>query len=307
MTENKIYSLPQEVIAEIKRLQYKTRRLVEDGISGNYRSAFRGRGIEFEEVREYVPGDDVRAIDWKVTARSNQPFIKLFREERELTVLIAVDVSRSTITGTQGALREKLIAQVGAVLTLLAQKNNDRVGLVTFSDVIEHYHPPRKARHAIPRILREVLGAKERHRRTNLEPLVSFLGSVLKRHAVVFIISDFFDMQIAGQLRSLCRRHEVVSVLITDPAETQLPKVGLVELEDPETGERQLIDSSSAMFRRDYELAANLARKELLEALSKEGVDVVELRTDKPFMRNLRKFLSGKSVGRARQRILLDD
>lgn len=301
-----------ELLAELRKLHFYTRRLATQGIGGQYRSAFRGRGIEFEEVRGYVPGDDVRAIDWKVTARMNYPYIKSYREERELTVMIAVDISPSTLTATREQLRETLLAQVGAVLTLIALNNNDKVGLVTYSEKLETYHPPRKGRSAVWRILQEVLGhqeAKQQEARqqetrqkkvgrlrqeqtpqTNLFGLFAFLNSILKRRSIVFVLSDFFDTGFEQPLAALAKQHDVTGVVVRDPADFSLPDAGLVTVQDPESGEEILLNCSSKSFRDRYQQLAHAAQQELRTVLRRNRVGILELITNKPFMPILRRY-----------------
>ena len=248
--------LDPELLAEIKKLHFQTKRLADENLMDSYKSAFRGTGIEFEEVREYLPGDDIRSIDWKVTARTGTPFIKSFREERELTVLIAVDVSASTHTGTRGQLREELIAKVGAVLTLIALGNNDKVGLLTFSDIVESYHPPRKARSAVWRILHEVLMPRSSKNtasdKTNTAELFSFISRVMKRRAIIFVISDFLELNFEDELASVAKRHDLTVMPVVDPSDFQLPAAGLLKVVDPETGAERLIDSGNPTVQDEY-------------------------------------------------------
>lgn len=283
-------SLSTAELAEIKRLHFFTRRLVNAGIAGEYRSAFRGHGIEFEEVREYTPGDDVRSIDWKVTARMNAPFVKSYREERELTVVIAVDVSASTHSGTCRQLRERLIAQVGAVLTLIALNNNDKVGLVTFSDRLETYHPPRKGRGAVWRILKEVLNPAVYSRGTDLSALFVFLNSVLKRRSIIFILSDFFASGYDTALATLAKRHDCVAVRVKDPVDTTLPPIGLISLCDPETGTTTLLDLGSTASRTAYEELSANAQKQFGDTLQRYRIDCIELQTNKSFVHELKRY-----------------
>lgn len=317
-------ALPPELLREIQRLHFQTRRLADQGVGGRYRSAFRGTGVEFEEVREYVPGDDIRAIDWKVTARSRAPYVKVYREERELTVLVAVDVSQSTLTGTRGSLRAPVIARAGAVLTLIALNNNDKVGLVTWSSALESYHPPRKGRSAVWRVLHEVMlhpastgtmvagsgtvplpvspdiSAAPGSSSTDLAGLFSFLSTILSRRAIIFVVSDFLAPSYERELSLLAARHDVNGVVVTDPADAELPRAGLVSLFDPESMRKVIIDSSDAETRSAYAAAAaeRIAARQSL--FRRHGVGEVELRTDRPFMPDLRRFLETKAHARAR-------
>ncbi len=299
----KVTSLSPELLAEIRSLHFQTRHLVDQGVTGQYRSAFRGRGIEFEEVRPYHPGDDVRAIDWKVTARMNTPFIKSYREERELTVMVAVDVSASTFTGTRAQLREQLIARVGAVLTLIALNNNDRVGLTTFSNRLETYHPPRKGRSSVWRILQEVLTTGNANPGTDLGAMCTFLSGVLKRRSIVFLISDFVSPAPFEQpLATLAKRHDVTAVIVRDRADTELPKAGLICIREPESGEIHLVDSQNARVQTQYQELAKKARADQTTMFERNRVSTLELLTELPFMPELGRFLErrGKTTVRAR-------
>ena len=287
-------ALDSKTLAEIKRLHIQTRRLADHSLAGSYRSAFRGRGMEFEEVRAYVPGDDVRSIDWKVTARVGQPHIKSYREERELTVILAIDVSASTLTGTRSQLRESLIAKVGAVITLIALANNDKVGLVTFSDQLETYHPPRKARGAVWRILHEVLSPGVYRPKTDLCAMFTFLRQVLKRRAVIFVISDFFSAGYEKALAALARRHQITAISATDPADYQLPPGLLLNLQDPESGERLLLDSAYPPAVELYRRLAAEQQQQVRSRFLKYGADYLELDTSLPFMPKLRQFFRSK-------------
>lgn len=282
--------LDPSTIQEIRKLHFQTRRLADQGIAGSYRSAFRGTGIEFEEVREYIPGDDVRSIDWKVTARSRKPYVKSYREERELTVIIAVDVSASTLTGTRNQLRDTLIAKVGAVLTLIALINNDKVGLITFSDQLETYHPPRKARSAVWRILHEVLKPGAYRPNTDLAGLFSFMNSVLKKRAIIFVISDFIDTRFERPLAILAKRHDITALAINDPADFRLPTGSLIYLKDPESEELRLVDSSDPLVQKHYHTQAARMHQEVRSLFNKHGISLLELQTDKPFIFELRRF-----------------
>ena len=298
LPENLPVSLPKEVFAEIRRLHFQTRRLATEGLSGTYKSAFKGRGIEFEDVREYIPGDDVRTIDWKVTARSRSTYIKSYREERELTVMIALDISGSTMTGTRRQLKESLIARLGAVLALTALRNNDKVGLVTFSDVVSSYHPPRKARSAVWRILHEVLTPQVEHRGTDLPAVLTLLRRVLRRSSVVFIISDFASPPYERELAMLAKRHDVNAFIISDPADLELPAAGLVTFTDPESGGTRIIDTGSAAVRREFSKLSDLRRQALIGAFMRLGIDHLDLKTNVPFSRDLRQFFDSKTAKR---------
>ena len=300
--------LPVELLASVRRLELKARRLVGTELAGEYRSVFRGFGIEFAEAREYVPGDDVRLIDWNVTARMGEPWVKEYVEERELHVVCAVDVSASQLAARPAQGRRAAAAEACALLTLLAANSHDRSGLLTFAGGIERYVPPAKGtRHAL-RIVREVLEhPRPAERGTSIAGACDYLGRVLRRRAVVFLISDFFDDSYARALRDLARRHEVLAVTIVDPLDEQLPDAGIVEIEGIEGGDRALVDTSDRGVRRRYAEASTRRREARREALRAAGVDEIELRTDgeaaQPLLTYFRARGSGvaprRAVGRA--------
>ncbi len=272
--------LPREILRQVRRLQLKARRAVEDLLGGEYHSVFRGTGISFEEVRAYQPGDDVRSIDWNVTARMNQPFVKRYIEERERTVMLAVDTSGSLAFGTGTHTKREVAAELAAVVAFSAISNNDRVGLVQLSDHIEHYLPPRKGPRHVLRLIRDVLFFEPKRRGTALAAGLDYLNRVLRRKAIVFLFSDFLDRQFERALRRTARRHELVAVRLSDPREEELPAVGLVELEDAETGARLLVDTDSAELRDSYRAAAGERLTGLRRMMRSAGVDLIEASTD---------------------------
>lgn len=263
-------TLSPELIAQIRRLQLRGQRLVTTSVSGEWASAFRGRGMEFEEVREYVPGDDVRSIDWNVTARSGSPHIKVFREERELSVMLVVDVSASGTFGSENRLKREVAAEVAAILAYTAIRSNDRIGALLFSDRIEQFIPAKKGRAHVWRVIRDVLTCEPSGRGTDLSGTLEHLNRTLKRSSVVFVISDFLAADQRPALKRLRARHDVTAVTITDPREFSLPKVGLVEIEDAETGERRVLDTSSSTTRnhyKNYVQARNTRQIQLFDSL----------------------------------------
>ena len=279
----------KELMAKVGKIRILTNRLIDDQLSGDYHSTFKGQGVEFDEVRPYVPGDDVRTIDWNVTARTGQPFIKRFSEERELTVLFLVDISGSQTYGSVSRSKAELAAEVTALLALTAIKNQDKIGLVLFSDKIVKYIPPRKGRQPVMRIVREVLAAEdEAVGGTDLAGAIRFLNGVQKRKCVVFLVSDFQDAGYEKLLRVVARRHDVVCVSVSDPAERQLPDAGLAELEDPETGELVLVDTSDRGVRAACAEKAAEDEAALLRFFNRSGIDHVELSTDKPYINAVR-------------------
>ena len=272
--------LPREVLRQIRRLQLKARRAVEDLLGGEYHSVFKGAGVAFEEVREYQPGDDVRTIDWNVTARMGHAFIKRFIEERELTVLLAVDCSGSHLFGTQAQQKREVAAELAAVLAFSAVSNNDRVGLVQFTDRIERFVPPRKGARHVLRLIRDVLFHQPRRSGTSLREGLDFLNRVQRRRAIVFLFSDFLDEGYEMSFKRTGRRHDLVAVRVTDPREEELPAVGLLRVEDAETGERLLVDTSSRRVREAYAAAAAGRREAVRQLARASGTDLIEVSTE---------------------------
>jgi uncharacterized protein (DUF58 family) len=272
--------LPREIIRQIRRLQLRARRAVEDLLGGEYHSVFKGTGIAFEEVREYQPGDDVRSIDWNVTARMGHPFIKRFIEERELTVVLMVDCSGSHQFGTRQQQKREVAAELAAVLAFSAISNNDRVGLIAFTDRVERFVPPRKGTRHVLRLIRDVLFYQPKHRRTSLQEGLDYLNRVQHRRAIVFLLSDFLDRGYERALKRTGRRHDLVAVRITDPREEELPAVGLLELEDAETGERLLLDTGSRQVREGFAAAARKRREEIVQLTRSAGIDLIEVTTE---------------------------
>lgn len=296
------------VLAEIRKLQYATRKMAREGIIGKYRSAFRGQGLEFDELREYVPGDDVRLIDWKVTARATSPHIKLFREERELSVMIAVDISGSTGCGSGGKnfmTRGQLLAQVGAILTLIALLNNDKVGLTTFSDRLESYHPAKRARGAVWRIIREVAGFQHAGK-TSLPSLVTFLSSVLGRHSIVFILSDFFDEKFLSSesqatLGALAKKHDVTAIQIVDPLDRNLPALPPLEVGDPETGKCQIIEADNRRFAGAYSENSDKWQNQLSDTFKRYGIGHIRIKSDEALLPPLQQYFEERNRKRGRR------
>lgn len=290
--------LTQDLMKEVRRLQVRTKRRVEGLFAGEYHTAFKGRGIEFADVREYEPGDDVRAIDWNVTARSGKPFIKRFVEERELTVFLAVDLSASEVFGSASGpgsrLKRRIAIEAAAVLALSASANHDRVGLCLFTDDVELFLPPGKGRGNSSRLLRELLSFEPRSKGTDLGRVLLRLGHVLPRRGIVFLLSDFLTpggvVSFERPLRLLARKQEVIGLHITDPRESELPDVGIVEVVDPETGTLQLLDTSSRSMRTRYKAAALKREAELAEVFGRTKSDRVVLRTDRPFVTDLVRY-----------------
>ena len=286
----------KELMAKVGKIRILTNKLIDDQLSGDYHSTFKGQGVEFDEVRPYVPGDDVRTIDWNVTAKTGLPYIKRFSEERELTILFMVDVSGSQGYGSVRRSKMELAAEVTALLALTAIRNQDKIGLILLSDEIVKYIPPRKGRDSVMRLVREVLAAEDSATGgTDIAAALKFLNSVQKRRAVVFLVSDFLLSSVKPQtssfeqlLRATARHHDMVCVPVSDPAEQELPNVGLVELEDPETGELVLVDTSSAAVRRRFSATASEENEELKRFFLKTGIDTLTIATDRPYIDEVR-------------------
>ena len=293
----------KELMAKVGKIRILTNKLIDDQLSGDYHSTFKGQGVEFDEVRPYTPGDDVRTIDWNVTAKTGLPYIKRFSEERELTILFLVDVSGSQGYGSVRRSKMELAAEVTALLALTAIRNQDKIGLILFSDQIVKYIPPRKGRDSVMRLVREVLAAEDSATGgTDIAAALKFLNGVQKRRAVVFLVSDFlesravsksgeaesFPLQFEKLLRATARHHDMVCVPVGDPAERELPDVGLVELEDPETGELLLVDTSSAAVRKRFAAKASEENEALKRFLLKTGIDTLTIATDRPYIDEVR-------------------
>jgi uncharacterized protein (DUF58 family) len=286
----------------MRRLEIRTRRLVSDGLVGEYHSVFKGRGMDFDEVREYVPGDEVRAIDWNVTARAGRPFVKKYTEERELTILLAVDISASGNFGSGVQSKRELAAEVASVLALSAIRNNDKVGLLLFTDQIEGYIPPKKGRRHVLRVVREILFHSATGRGTDSVAALDFVNHVLHGRAIVFLISDF---QTNGEpksaraalrrgLRQTNRRHDVIAVHIEDPREQLLPDVGLVALEDAETGEIVELNTADAAVRTRFHEQAVATIERLMSDIRSEGVDTLALKTNAAYLPALQRFFKSR-------------
>ena len=297
----------KELMAKVGKIRILTNRLIDDQLAGDYHSTFKGQGVEFDEVRPYQVGDDVRTIDWNVTAKTGVPYIKRFAEERELTILFLVDVSGSQGYGSVRRSKMELAAEVTALLALTAIRNQDKIGLVLFSDRIVKYIPPRKGRDSVMRLVREVLAAEDDAQGgTDIAGALKFLNGVQKRRAVVFLVSDFLLPEGEGKgkkeegrgeeahssaerlLRAAARHHDLICVPVSDPAESALPDVGLVELEDPETGALVLVDTSSARVRRAFAARAESETEELRRFFLKTGIETLPIATDRPYINAVR-------------------
>ncbi len=270
--------LPRELIKRIRRLEIATRRVVSNLLAGQYHSVFKGRGMAFSEVRPYQPGDEIRSIDWNVTARMNDAHVKVFTEERELTVMLLVDISGSQGFGSQGKTKGEMAAEVAAQIAFSAIANNDRVGLVLFSDRVERVIPPKKGRKHVLRVVTEILEHKALGRGTDLSAGLTWLLRVAKHRAVTFVISDFLVSEYEAPLRGAARTHDVIPVVVRDPYEDSFPSLGLVEVEDPETSQRALVDTSSAAVADAFRKAMRAQRVERTQVFRRLELDAIELR-----------------------------
>jgi len=282
--------IPKEILREIRRIQITTSRMVSDVFAGQFRSVFKGKGMEFYEVREYLPGDEIRFIDWNVTARAGSPFVKKFVEERELTVMLLLDMSASSFFGTARQLKIQLAAKICSILALSAIENKDKVGFIAFTDRIEKFIPPRKGIRHVLRIIREALYLKPQGEGTDINSTLEYLNRVTTRKTVTFIISDFFAPEFKPMLSVANKRHDIIAVTITDPRELEFPNAGLVKLFDPEKRRDFILDTSDRQLRDEYALR-NQKRIKQRDALFRSiNVDAIDLRTDIPYSQSLQKF-----------------
>ena len=279
-----------EILKRVQRIQIVANRTVDDLMAGQYKSVFRGRGMEFDEVREYQPGDDVRTIDWNVTARTGTPFIKRFCEERELTVLFLVDVSASGSFGSAGRSKLDLVVEVAAMLMFSALKNNDKVGLITFCDEVIEYLPPRKGKANVLHLIRQLVSAEPVARETSLESALEFLSKVQKRRAVAFMLSDFLAPQARHAMAVCNKRHDLIAITVTDPREHAIPDVGFISLVDAETGEIVELDTRHPRVRQLFAKRTAERSTNLSNHLRRVGVDELAIHTDEDYLTSLRRF-----------------
>lgn len=276
------------LMKQVGRIKILTTHLIDERLAGDYHSVFKGQGVEFDEVRLYVPGDDIRSIDWNVTARTGQPYVKRFSEERELTIIFLVDVSGSQCYGSKTRSKSELAAEITCLLAMTAIRNQDKIGLILFSDRIVKSIPPRKGRTAVMRLVREVLACEETREKTDITAALRFLNSVQKRKAVVFLVSDFQDVNYEKELRVAARHHDIIACPVSDPGELNIPNVGLVELQDPETGELLLVDTASKALRDSFAQKAHEAQEKQLQFFKRNGIDHLSLSTDAPYIDEVR-------------------
>lgn len=282
--------IPREILKKVRRIEISTRGLVNEVFSGEYHSVFKGQGMTFAEVREYQYGDDIRSIDWNVTARTGTPFVKVFEEERELTVMLVVDVSASGDFGSRERFKGEVAVELSAVLAFSAIKNNDKIGLILFSDRIEKFVPARKGRRHVLRVLRELLFHRPEGRGTDIGAALQYLSRVTRRRAVVFLVSDFMGAGFSHPLSVVGRRHDLVAIRVSDPREAELPPVGFVEMEDPESGGRLVVNTSDRSLQEAFRDRAADDRKAMDRMFRRAQVDVIDVETGRPYVEPLMRF-----------------
>ena len=279
----------KEILKQVRRIEIVTKHLVDGLIAGDYHSIFKGQGIEFSEIRDYRPGDDIRAIDWKVTARFDRPFVKEFIEERDLNVYFVFDYSGSNYFGDLVEKRRKAI-ELTATLMFSAMRNNDNVGLFIFTEDIEKFIPARKGRRHVLKLISSLVSHQPQSRKTNIEKSLFYISNIIKKRSIIFILSDFYNQDFAKPLKILKRRHDVIAVKVSDPREAEIPDVGLIQLEDEETGEQLLVDTSDQSFRENYAKVVNEEEKRLDHLFNKNRIDVINISTDKSYELPLKRF-----------------
>lgn len=286
----------KEILKKIQRIEIFTNRLVNTVFAGEYESVFKGQGITFDEVREYQAGDEIRTIDWNVTARMGQAYIKKYVEERELVMMLVVDMSASTSFGSIAETKAEIAAEIAALLAFSAIKNNDKVGLICFTDTVEHFVAPRKGKRHVLRVVRDILHFQPQQSGTNIETALAFVDQVLKPHSVVFLISDFKNTGYEKQLRLSSKRHSLIAITLQDRRELELPDVGLIELEDAETGETMVVDTRSEAARQLYTELNQRADAERRQIFRANQIDAIHIRTDEPYVKPLIQFFRQRAT-----------
>ena len=279
-----------DLLKKVRKIELKTRGLSNHIFAGEYHTAFKGRGMAFSEVREYQPGDDIRTIDWNVTARFNTPFIKVFEEERELTVMLIIDVSGSKNFGTQKQMKQELVTELSAVLAFSAIQNNDKIGVIFFSDKVEKFIPPKKGKSHILRIIRELIAFEPENKGTDIGEALRYFNNVIKKRAVCFVISDFIGDNFEAPLKIANKKHDVVTISINDKREEELPDIGLIQMKDAETGEVKWIDTGNKSIRQNYKKNYLRNKEEVNQLFKNSGVDSIQLRTDMDYIKPLIQF-----------------
>ncbi|REG89573.1 DUF58 domain-containing protein [Winogradskyella sediminis] len=277
----------KELLKKVRKIEIKTRRLSDHIFGGEYHSTFKGRGMTFSEVRQYQFGDDVRNIDWNVTARTNEPHIKVFEEERELTMMLMADVSGSELFGTKNQFKDEIVTEIAATLAFSATQNNDKIGLILFSDQIELFIPPKKGRSHVLRIIRELLEFQPKSKQTNIAEAFKFLSNVLKKKAIVFVLSDFVADNYKQTLKIASGRHDITGIRVYDQSEEEIPNLGMVQMEDEETGETMLVNTASKKVRQNYSKFYNEKVHYFKDSFAKSGAGVIDCRVDESYVKKL--------------------
>jgi uncharacterized protein (DUF58 family) len=277
----------KELLKKVRKIEIKTRRLSDHIFGGEYHSTFKGRGMTFSEVRQYQFGDDVRNIDWNVTARYNEPYVKVFEEERELTMMLMADVSGSKLFGTQNQFKDEIVTEIAATLAFSATQNNDKIGLILFSDEIELYIPPKKGRYHVLRIIRELLEFEPKSKKTNIAEAVKFLSNVMKKKAIVFILSDFIADDYNQNLKIAANKHDITGIRIYDRREAEIPNLGMVQMEDEETGELLFVNTASKKVRQNYTLFYRDKVNYFKDTFTKAGAGTIDCRVDESYVKKL--------------------
>lgn len=277
----------KELLKKVRKIEIKTRRLSDHIFGGEYHSTFKGRGMTFSEVRQYQFGDDVRNIDWNVTARTNEPHVKVFEEERELTMMLMADVSGSKLFGTQNQFKDEIVTEIAATLAFSATQNNDKIGLILFSDEIELFIPPKKGRSHVLRIIRELLEFKPKSKKTNISEAVKFLSNVMKKKAIVFMLSDFVADDYKQTLKIAAGKHDITGIRVFDKHEVEIPNIGMVQMQDEETGELLLVNTASKKVRSDYSRFYNDKVEYYKDAFTKSGAGTIDCRVDESYVKKL--------------------
>lgn len=284
-----------ELLKKVRKIEIKTKGLTNHIFSGEYHSAFKGRGMSFSEVREYQYGDDIRNIDWNVTARFQHPYVKIFEEERELTIMLLIDVSKSSFIGTQNQLKNEIIAEIAGVLAFSAIQNNDKVGVLFFSDAIEMFIPPKKGKSHILRIIREIINFEPKSNKTNISLALENFNNMVKRKSIAFILSDFIDENYADELRHIAKKHDVIGVKVYDNLDMELPNIGLLQIQDVETGETKWIDTGDTQTQKTYKERAVFYDKNYEQSFIKAGADKLKIKTEQSYVHVLMNFFKKRA------------
>jgi uncharacterized protein (DUF58 family) len=284
-----------ELLKKVRKIEIKTKGLTNHIFSGEYHSAFKGRGMSFSEVREYQYGDDIRNIDWNVTARFKHPYVKIFEEERELTIMLLIDVSKSSFIGTQNQLKNEIIAEIAGVLAFSAIQNNDKVGVLFFSDAIEMFIPPKKGKSHILRIIREIINFEPKSNKTNISLALENFNNMVKRKSIAFVLSDFIDENYADELRHIAKKHDVIGVKVYDNLDMELPDIGLLQIQDVETGETEWIDTGDTQTQKTYQERALFYDKNYEQSFIKAGADKLKIKTEQSYVHVLMNFFKKRA------------